>query len=107
MIKSSDFTIKHVEKQDQAIKIDYSHPDFTVTVTLNLIKGKYASIDYTVAAVGKPRDVAKITFFPTKGQAQAPYVDGAINSSPIIADSSLFCRISRLSIPTPTRRPPT
>jgi hypothetical protein len=87
VIKSSDFTIKHVEKQDQAIKIDYSHPDFTVTVTLNLIKGKYASIDYTVAAVGKPRDVAKITFFPTKGQAQAPYVDGAINSSPIIADS--------------------
>jgi hypothetical protein len=31
--------------------------------------------------------VAKITFFPTKKQAQAPYVDGAINSSPIVADS--------------------
>jgi hypothetical protein len=31
--------------------------------------------------------VAKITFFPTKKQSQAPYVDGAINSSPIVADS--------------------
>ena len=51
------------------------------------MKGKYSSIDYTVAAVGQPRDVAKITFFPTKKQSQAPYVDGAINSSPIVADS--------------------
>ncbi|MBB1202568.1 enterotoxin [Enterobacteriaceae bacterium 89] len=87
VIKSSDFKIKHVEKQDDAIRIDYTHPDFNVTVTLNLLKGKYASIDYSIASVGKARDVAKITFFPTKGQAQAPYVDGAINSSPIVADS--------------------
>lgn len=86
-IKAADFKIAHVEQRDNAIKIDYDHPDFKVTVTLNSLKGKYASIDYTVTAVGKPRDVAKITFFPTKGQAQAPYVDGAINSSPIVADS--------------------
>ena len=87
VIKAADFKIAHVEQRDNAIKIDYDHPDFKVTVTLNSLKGKYASIDYTVTAVGKPRDVAKITFFPTKGQAQAPYVDGAINSSPIVADS--------------------
>ncbi|KAF1369840.1 enterotoxin [Yokenella regensburgei] len=87
VIHAADFKIKHVDKQDNAIRIDYSHPDFNVTVTLNLLKGKYASIDYTIAAIGKARDVAKITFFPTKKQAQAPYVDGAINSSPIVADS--------------------
>lgn len=86
-IHTADFTIKHVEKQDNAIVVDFTHPDFNVTVKLNLVKGKYASIDYTVAAVGQPRDVAKITFFPTKKQSQAPYVDGAINSSPIVADS--------------------
>ena len=56
-------------------------------MALNVLKGKYASIDYTLTAKGKAQDVAKITFFPTKGQSQAPYVDGAINSSPIIADS--------------------
>jgi hypothetical protein len=67
--------------------VEYAHPDFNVTMTLNLLKGKYASIDYTLAAVGKAQNVAKITFFPTKKQAQAPYVDGAINSSPIIADT--------------------
>ncbi len=67
--------------------VEYVHPDFNVTMTLNLLKGKYASIDYTIAAVGKAQNVAKITFFPTKKQAQAPYVDGAINSSPIIADT--------------------
>ncbi|RKR54734.1 hypothetical protein C7387_2905 [Yokenella regensburgei] len=87
VIHAADFKIKHVDKQDNAIRIDYSHPDFNVTVTLNLLKGKYASIDYTIAAIGKARNVAKITFFPTKKQAQAPYVDGAINSSPIVADS--------------------
>ncbi|MCS2166046.1 enterotoxin [Scandinavium manionii] len=87
VIHTADFKVKHVEKQDDAIIIDYTHPDFNVTVTVNLVKGKYASIDYTLAAVGQPREVAKITFFPTKKQAQAPYVDGAINSSPIIADS--------------------
>jgi hypothetical protein len=86
-IHTADFKIKHVEKQDNAIVIDFTHPDFNVTVKLNLVKGKYASIDYTIAAVGQPRDVAKITFFPTKKQSQAPYVDGAINSSPIVADS--------------------
>ena len=67
-IHTADFTIKHVEKQDNAIVIDFTHPDFNVTVKLNLVKGKYASIDYTIAAVGQPRDVAKITFFPTKKQ---------------------------------------
>lgn len=86
-IHTADFKVKHVEKQDSGIVVDFTHPDFNVTVKLNLVKGKYASIDYTIAAVGQPRDVAKITFFPTKKQAQAPYVDGAINSSPIIADS--------------------
>ncbi|MFQ8719193.1 MAG: enterotoxin, partial [Enterobacter hormaechei] len=86
-IHTADFTIKHVEKQDNAIVVDFTHPDFNVTVKLNLVKGKYSSIDYTVAAVSQPRDVAKITFFPTKKQSQAPYVDGAINSSPIVADS--------------------
>ncbi len=44
----------------------YIHPDFNVTMTLNLLKDKYASINYTIAAVGKARNVAKITFFPTK-----------------------------------------
>lgn len=87
VIKAADFKISHVDKRDDAISIQYDHSDFKVTVTLNTLKGKYARIDYTIAAVGKPRNIAKITFFPTKGQAQAPYVDGAINSSPIIADS--------------------
>ncbi len=86
-IHTADFKIKHVEKQDNAIVIDFTHPDFNVTVKLNLVKGKYANIGYTIAAVGQPRDVAKITFFPTQKQSQAPYVDGAINSSPIVADS--------------------
>ncbi|VFS09053.1 enterotoxin [Enterobacter cancerogenus] len=86
-IHTADFKIKGVEKRDNAIVINFTRPDFNVTVALNLLKGKYASIDYTVAAVGQPRSLAKITFFPTKKQSQAPYVDGAINSSPIVADS--------------------
>ncbi len=64
----------------------YIHPDFNVTMTLNLLKDKYASINYTIAAVGKARNVAKSPSSRPK-QAQAPYVDGAINSSPIIADT--------------------
>lgn len=87
VIHTADFKVKNVEKRDDALVIDYVHPDFNVTVTLNLVKGQYASLDYTLAAVGQARDVAKITFFPTKKQAQAPYVDGAINSSPIVADT--------------------
>ncbi|CNG36401.1 enterotoxin YacT [Yersinia frederiksenii] len=87
VIHAADFNIKNVTQKDDAIHIDYEHKDFDVTVVLNVLKGKYASIDYTIKAKGKARDVAKITFFPTKGQSQAPYVDGVINSSPIIADS--------------------
>lgn len=87
VIRAADFKIKHVSQTDDAIHIDYEHKDFDVTVVLNVLKDKYASIDYTIKAKGASRDVAKITFFPTKGQSQAPYVDGAVNSSPIIADS--------------------
>lgn len=87
VIHTADFTLKHVSQKDDAIQLNYDHKDFAVTVALNVLKGKYASIDYTIKAKGQPRDLAKITFFPTKGQSQAPYVDGAINSSPIIADS--------------------
>ncbi|PVZ87392.1 enterotoxin [Serratia sp. S1B] len=87
VIHAADFKIKNVHQKENAIQIDFDHQDFAVTVVLNVLKGKYASIDYTLRAKGKPRDVEKITFFPTKGQSQAPYVDGAINSSPIIADS--------------------
>lgn len=92
VIHTTDFKIKNVSQNKDAIHIDYEHKDFDVTVVLNILKGKYASIDYTIQARGEPREVAKITFFPTKGQSQAPYVDGAINSSPIIADSFLYCR---------------
>ncbi|CNI19947.1 Uncharacterised protein [Yersinia frederiksenii] len=87
VIHAANFKIKNVTQKDDAIHIDYEHKDFDVSVVLNVLKGKYASIDYTIKAKGKAREVAKITFFPTKGQSQAPYVDGAINSSPIIADS--------------------
>lgn len=87
VIHAADFKIKNVTQKDDAIHIDYEHKDFDVSVVLNVLKGKYASIDYTIKAKGKAREVSKITFFPTKGQSQAPYVDGAINSSPIIADS--------------------
>jgi hypothetical protein len=86
VIHAADFKISTLKKEN-ALVVEYAHPDFNVTMTLNLLKGKYASIDYTIAAVGKAQNVAKITFFPTKKQAQAPYVDGAINSSPIIADT--------------------
>ena len=87
VIHTTDFKIKSVSQKDDSIHIEYDHKDFAVSVALNVLKGKYASIDYTIKAKGKAQDVAKITFFPTKGQSQAPYVDGAINSSPIIADS--------------------
>ncbi|SQA97816.1 Uncharacterised protein [Cedecea neteri] len=87
VIHTADFKIKNVSKAADAIQIDYERDDFSVNVTLKLLKGKYAAVDYTLQAKGQPRDVAKITFFPTKGQAQAPYVNGAINSSPIVADS--------------------
>lgn len=87
VIHAADFKIKNVTQKDDAIHIDYEHKDFDVAVVLNVLKGKYASIDYTIKAKGKAQEVAKITFFPTKGQSQAPYVNGAINSSPIIADS--------------------
>ena len=36
-IHTADFTIKHVEKQDNAIVIDFTRPDFNVTVKLNLV----------------------------------------------------------------------
>ena len=71
-IHTADFTIKHVEKQDNAIVIDFTHPDFNVTVKLNLVKGKYASIDYTIAAVGQPRDVAKIYLLPDQKTVSGP-----------------------------------
>ncbi|NWC65784.1 enterotoxin [Cedecea sp. P7760] len=87
VLHTADFKIKNVSKTADAIRIDYERDDFSVNVTLKLLKGKYAAVDYTFQAKGQPRDVAKITFFPTKGQAQAPYVNGAINSSPIVADS--------------------
>lgn len=86
VIHTADFTIKHVGKKGDALVVEYGHPDFNVTMTLNLAHDKYANINYTIAAPGSPQHVAKITLFPTKKQSQAPYVDGAINSSPIIAD---------------------
>ncbi|MCC8378933.1 enterotoxin [Xenorhabdus sp. PB30.3] len=86
VIHTSDFKIKHIEQLDNAIKIDYSHKDFNVTVVLSMLKKKYASINYTIAAVGKPREITNITFFPTKQQSPTPYIDGEINSSPIIAN---------------------
>ena len=87
VIHAADFKIKHVDKKDNTIIIDYAHPDFNVEVKLNLVKDKYASIDYTITALGKAQEVSKITFFPTRKQSQAPWVEGSINSSPIIADS--------------------
>jgi hypothetical protein len=38
-IHTADFKIKHVEKQNNGIIIDFTHPDFNVTVKLNLVKG--------------------------------------------------------------------
>ena len=87
VIHAADFTLKSVSQQGDAIVLAYTRPDFNVSVTLNTLHGKYARIDYKITALKQARSVAKITFFPTKKQSQAPYVDGAINSSPIIADS--------------------
>ncbi|HGM6860580.1 TPA: enterotoxin [Serratia rubidaea] len=87
VIHAADFTLQSVSQQGEAITLTYTRPDFNVSVTLNTLHGKYARIDYKISAQKQARRVAKITFFPTKKQAQAPYVDGAINSSPIIADS--------------------
>lgn len=87
VIHAADFTVGGIERQGDTLCVTYTHPAFNVTVLFSLLKGKYASIRYTVTAVGKPQALAKITFFPTKGQAQAPFVDGDINSSPIVADS--------------------
>lgn len=86
VIHAADFSIANVEKQGDTLRVEYARPDYRVTLTLSLLKGKYASIGYAIAAVGQAREVAKITLFPTAGQAQAPYVDGDINSSPIVAD---------------------
>ncbi|EPT2443192.1 enterotoxin, partial [Klebsiella aerogenes] len=55
IIHTADFKIKHVEKHNDSIVVDYTRPDFNVTVKMNLIKGNYASIDYTIAAVGQSR----------------------------------------------------
>lgn len=38
-IHTADFKIKHVEKQDSGTVIDFTHPDFNVTVKLNTVKG--------------------------------------------------------------------
>lgn len=37
-IHTADFKIKHIKKQDNAIVIDFTRPDFNVTVQLNLVK---------------------------------------------------------------------
>ena len=86
-IHSKDFKVAKVEKIENSIHINYINKDFEVAVELKVIKDKYASIGYTIKAVGQSREVAKISFFPTKGQTQAPYVNGSIKSSPIVADS--------------------
>lgn len=87
VLHTADFRLNKVVSTAEAIRLDYQRSDFSVSVIMNSVKGKYLSIDYTLRANGQPRELAKMTFFPTKGQAQAPFVDGAINSSPIIADS--------------------
>lgn len=87
IIHSTDFKIENIKNDKDSISITYINNDFSVKVKLNLIKQKYASIDYYISSINKPQDVNKITFFPTKKQSQAPYVNGSVVSSPIIAGS--------------------
>jgi hypothetical protein len=86
-LHTKDFKITGVKEHGDSISINYVNKDFEIVANVSSVKKKYASIDYTVKAIGKDRNVAKITFFATKGQTQAPFVNGSINSSPIIADS--------------------
>jgi hypothetical protein len=64
VIHAADFKIKHVDKKDNTIIIDYAHPDFNVEVKLNLVKDKYASIDYTITALGRRKRSLKSRFSP-------------------------------------------
>ncbi|MGD8171095.1 enterotoxin [Vibrio sp. TRT 21S02] len=86
-IHTKDFTLKEVRRSGDQINLHLLHPSFDVTMTLSLIKERYASITYSFTAIGDEQRVAKLTFLPTKGQSQAPYVEGSINSSPIVAGS--------------------
>jgi hypothetical protein len=51
-----------MDKKDNTIIIDYAHPDFNVEVKLNLVKDKYASIDYTITALGRRKRSLKSRF---------------------------------------------
>lgn len=86
-LHTKDFKLEKYKKDGDSINLTFVRNDFEVDVTLNVIKQRYVSVDYKIKAVGNDRKIKKITFLPTKKQTQAPYVDGSINSSPIIADT--------------------
>ncbi|ENM5855845.1 enterotoxin [Vibrio mimicus] len=86
-IHMADFQLDKYEKDNDSINLKFLRNGFTVDVSFKSDKDKYVSINYKISALNKDRNLAKITFFPTKKQSQAPYIEGSINSSPIIADS--------------------
>ncbi|PSX10943.1 alpha-galactosidase [Photobacterium angustum] len=84
ILNSSDFTVDQITQKSDQITISMSSKNFEVTNILALHEGKYLTYDFSIKAKSTPQKIDSITLLPF--HTQAPFVDGAIESSPIISD---------------------
>nr|WP_199066165.1 hypothetical protein [Chromobacterium sp. ASV5] len=85
-ISSADFTLDSVVRQGDAITLKFSNADFLAEGVITLRdKDRYASLDVSVAPARGTQRLASLSILPFR--SKAPFVYGAVVSSPIVSDS--------------------
>ncbi|WP_378080675.1 enterotoxin [Aeromonas bestiarum] len=86
LTSSADFTVDAFAKEQDHIDIALSNADFLIKSEIRLAKDKrYASIDFSLDTLKNGKRINGFSMLPF--HSQAPFVYGAINSSPIVSDS--------------------
>lgn len=99
---SADFKVTAFTKSDDRIEMALENADFVVKSAIRLGRDKrYASIDFALDTLKNGKKINGFSMLPF--HSQAPFVYGAINSSPIVSDSFFITPRIRWSIPGPTR----
>ncbi|AZU47125.1 enterotoxin [Aeromonas hydrophila] len=83
---SADFKVTAFTKNDDRIEMALENADFVVKSAIRLGRDKrYASIDFALDTLKNGKKINGFSMLPF--HSQAPFVYGAINSSPIVSDS--------------------
>jgi hypothetical protein len=86
LISSKTFNVDAITRDEEFINISMTNADFMVKVKVSTNKNKsYSFLDYSIESLHGSKQINAFSILPF--QSLAPFVNGSINSSPIISDS--------------------